>query len=115
MTREAQMIEELLGDLIPENFGLINEYYTPMILADAIADASDPLLPLLAGTDGVVQAIEPSAGIGRLIRAFSAGRGTSRMTHDGSRQQGTFNLVDSNPPYGERGPAALMAARKGAT
>ena len=103
MTREAQMIEELLGDLIPETFGLINEYYTPMILADAIENASDP------------QAIEPSAGIGRLIRAFSTRRGTSWMTHDGSRQQGTFNLVVSTPPYSERGAAALMAARKGAT
>jgi len=115
MTREAQMLEELLGDRIPEAFGLIHEYYTPTILADAIADASGPLRPLLAGTDGVVPALEPSAGIGRLIRAFSARHGTSWMTHDGSRQQDTFNLVVSNPPYGERGPAALMAARKGAT
>ncbi len=115
MTRETQILEELRGDLIPETFGLINEYYTPTILADAIADASDPLLPLLAGTDGVVQAIEPAAGIGRLIRAFSTRHGTSWMTHDGSRQQGTFNLVVSTPPYGERGAAALLAARKGAT
>jgi hypothetical protein len=110
MTREAQMIEELLGDLIPETFGLIHEYYTPTILADAIADASGPLRPSLAGTDGVVPALEPSAGIGRLNRAFSARHGTSWMTHDGIQ-----NLVVSNPPYGERGPAALMAARKGAT
>ncbi len=135
--------------LIPETFGLIHEYYTPSILADAIADAICPLLPSLAGTDRVVRALEPSAGIGRLIRGFSARRcaplqgsadpGTTLrwtaveysnvsskllaavrpdvalhtmplerwMTHEGSRQQGTFNLVVSNPPYGERGAAAL--------
>jgi hypothetical protein len=135
--------------LSPETFGLIHEYYTPTVLADAIADAICPLLPALAGTDGVVRAIEPSAGIGRLIRAFSARRcvplqGSTTngvtlrwtaveysnvsskllaavrpdvalhsmplerwMTHEGSRQQGTFNLVVSNPPYGERGAAAL--------
>jgi hypothetical protein len=80
----------------------MHEYYTPSILADAIADC--PLLPSLAGTTGVVRALEPSAGIGRLVRAFSGKRGSA---DPGTRPQGTFNLIVSNPPYGERGAAAL--------
>ncbi len=59
--------------LIPETFGLIHEYYTPTILADAVC----PLLP---------------------ARRCAALQGATR---------GTFNLVVSNPPYGERGVAAL--------
>ena len=60
--------------LIPETFGLIHEYYTPTVIAEAIAEAICPLLPELAGNDGIVRALEPSAGIGRLIRSFSARR-----------------------------------------
>ncbi len=108
MSRESQMLDELIDHpppgvegtpvplgSIPETFGLIHEYYTPTILADAIAGAICPRL-------------------------------TMPLEHDGSRRQGTFNLVVSNPPYSERGAAApegsveasvqkLMAARKGAT
>ncbi|MBZ5709375.1 SNF2-related protein [Nannocystis pusilla] len=60
--------------LTPESFGLIHEYYTPTAIAEAIAETLCPLLPELAGNDGVVRALEPSAGIGRLIRAFSPRR-----------------------------------------
>ena len=60
--------------LTPESFGLIHEYYTPTTVAEAIAETLCPLLPELAGNDGVVRALEPSAGIGRLIRAFSPRR-----------------------------------------
>ncbi len=107
MSRESQMLDKLIDDmidhpppgveatLVPETFGLIHEYYTPTILADAIAGAICPRL-------------------------------TVPLEHDGSRQQGTFNLVVSNPPYSKRGAAApegsveasvqrLMATRKGAT
>ncbi len=87
---------------LPETFGLIDEYYIPSILADAIADAVCPLLPSLTGTTGVVRALEPSPGIGHLVRAFS---GKRWIADPGSRQQGTFNLIVSNPPYGERGAA----------
>jgi hypothetical protein len=76
----------------------MHEYHTPSILADAIADC--PLLPSLVGTTGVVRALEPSAGIGRLVHAFSGKRCSADA---GSRPQGTFNLIVSNPPYGERG------------
>jgi hypothetical protein len=61
-------------ELVPESFGLIHEYYTPTAIADAIVELLCPLLPELAGNDGVVRALEPSAGIGRLIRAFTPKR-----------------------------------------
>ena len=65
---------QLPPDLIPETFGLIHEYYTPTMVAEALAETLCPLLAELAGVDGVVHALEPSAGIGRLIRAFSPRR-----------------------------------------
>jgi hypothetical protein len=71
-------IEAIAGrvpaEIVPETFGLIHEYYTPSIIADALAETLCPLLAELAGNDGVVRALEPSAGIGRLIRGFSPRR-----------------------------------------
>jgi hypothetical protein len=64
----------LPADLVPESFGLIHEYYTPTVIAESIAELLCPLLPELAGNDGIVRALEPSAGIGRLIRAFNPRR-----------------------------------------
>ncbi|MEZ4454755.1 MAG: SNF2-related protein, partial [Nannocystaceae bacterium] len=68
-------IEEALGELPaslrPESFGLIHEYYTPTTIAEAIVQVLCPYLPTLAGNDGVLRALEPSAGIGRLLRAFT--------------------------------------------
>ena len=61
-------------ELLPETFGLIHEYYTPQAIADAIAETLCPLFPEVAGHDGIVRALEPSAGIGRLIRAFTPER-----------------------------------------
>lgn len=58
---------------IPEGLGpasrrsLIDEYYTPVVVADALADLVRPHLAELAGITGRVLALEPSAGIGRLI------------------------------------------------
>ena len=135
------------AELMPESFGLIHEYYTPTVIAAALADVVCPLLPGLAGNDGVVRALEPSAGIGRLIRAFDpkrclaleAGSQIKKLAwtavefskvsatmlralrpdvdlHQmplerfvrefGAQVRGTFNLVVSNPPYGERGAMA---------
>jgi hypothetical protein len=59
------------GFPVPEARGLIHEYYTPGRVAAEVARVVRPLLPTLAGDDGVVLALEPSAGIGRFIRAFS--------------------------------------------
>ncbi len=52
--------------------GLIHEYYTPSALVTEIARVTRPLLPDLVGLDGVIRALEPSAGIGRFILAFDA-------------------------------------------
>lgn len=96
-----------LGDrvcgLVPESFGLIHEYYTPTAIADAMAPALCPMLPELAGNDGVVRALEPSAGIGRLLRAFSPQRCLAIEAGGNLKKLG---LVVSNPPYGERGELA---------
>ncbi|WP_434420185.1 Eco57I restriction-modification methylase domain-containing protein [Nannocystis pusilla] len=134
-------------ELVPESFGLLHEYYTPSAITEAIAETLCPLLPELAGNDGTVRALEPSAGVGRLIRAFSPRRCLAleaggqikkiawtgvefskvsstllralrpdvdlyympfeRWVRDeGPRYQGTFGLIVSNPPYGERGAMA---------
>ena len=82
---------------LPETFSQLDEYYTPSILADALC----PVLPSL--TTDIVQPLEPSPGIGHLVRAFS---GKRRSADAGSRQQGSFNLIITNPPYGEHCAAA---------
>jgi hypothetical protein len=56
--------------LVPESFGLIHEYFTPTMIARALVTAICSMLAELAGSDGVIRALEPSAGIGRLLRAF---------------------------------------------
>jgi hypothetical protein len=61
-------------DFVPETFDLIHAYYTPTVITESLAELLCPLLPELAGNDGVVRALEPSAGIGRLIRSFSPRR-----------------------------------------
>jgi hypothetical protein len=70
-----ERVQKLLPpELVPESFGLIHEYYTPKVITEWIAELLCPLLPELAGNDGVVRALEPSAGIGRLINSFSPRR-----------------------------------------
>ena len=62
--------DDIPAGLEPETFGLIHEYYTPLQIADAIAEHVCPLLPELAGHDGIVRVLEPSAGVGRFLRAM---------------------------------------------
>jgi hypothetical protein len=52
------------------DFPLVHEYYTPTVVAEAVADLVCPRLPELAGYDGIVRAFEPSVGIGRFVRAL---------------------------------------------
>lgn len=59
------------GFPVPEARGLIHEYYTPSKVASEIARAVRDLLPTLSGEEGVIHALEPSAGIGRMLSAFS--------------------------------------------
>ncbi len=49
------------GPRAPSDFALAHEYYTPTVVAEALADLV---------CDGIVQAIEPSMGIGRFVRAL---------------------------------------------
>ncbi|MEZ5333597.1 MAG: SNF2-related protein [Thermoanaerobaculia bacterium] len=55
----------------PEVRGLIHEYYTPSNVAREVARVVRPLIPDLPKADGVVLALEPSAGIGRFVQAAS--------------------------------------------
>jgi superfamily II DNA or RNA helicase len=58
------------GIPVPEERGLIHEYYTPTRVTREVARLVGPLVPELAGDEGVVHALEPSAGIGRFLHAF---------------------------------------------
>ena len=55
----------------PEARGLIHEYYTPTKVATEIARVLRPYILGLPSTDGEVLALEPAAGIGRLVHALS--------------------------------------------
>ena len=59
---------------VKETQGLIHEYYTPTAVADAIAEAVCPLLDSVATPRNQINALEPSAGIGRFIDAFDRAR-----------------------------------------
>ena len=55
----------------PDPVGLIHEYYTPSIVTEAVATSIvASLLESLPRVDGAVQALEPSAGIGRFLNAM---------------------------------------------
>ena len=57
------------GFPVPEARGLIHEYYTPTRVVLEVARVIKPLIPGLKDESGVVHALEPSAGIGRFLRA----------------------------------------------
>lgn len=56
---------------VPEKKALIHEYYTPELVANAIAQTLLPYQAELTNAEGVIRVLEPSAGIGRLVNAFS--------------------------------------------
>jgi superfamily II DNA or RNA helicase len=57
------------GFPVPEPRGLIHEYYTPTTVAREVARVIHPLLRGLPTAEGALLALEPSAGIGRFVRA----------------------------------------------
>lgn len=79
----------VLEKLMPESFGLMHEYYTPTVVAELVC----PRRPELAGNDNIVPALDPSAGIGRLIRAFGPRR---CLALEAGGQNG---FIIANPPY----------------
>ena len=117
----------------PESRGLIHEFYTPSKVAKEVARLVAPLVPSLPHDGPTVHALEPSAGIGRFLRAFEPVPGitwhavewselSARMLHvlrpdvdlmlapferwvreKGAAASGRLGLVVSNPPYGIRG------------
>lgn len=58
---------------VPQLQALVNEYYTPMRLCREVARVLLPLLAAMSPQEpgGKLHALEPSAGVGRFIRAFS--------------------------------------------
>jgi hypothetical protein len=69
-----QVRDQYPPELQPETFGLIHEFFTPPPLAEQIGDMVCRLLPGLVGRDGYIRALEPSAGIGRLVQSLPARR-----------------------------------------
>jgi len=65
------LAEKLPAEWIPEERGLIHEYYTPTQVARAVAETLQPRLSSVARSDGTIVALEPSAGIGRFVEALS--------------------------------------------
>lgn len=61
----------LSPEWVPEQRALIHEYYTPTLVALAIAAALRSRIPGLVDDQGRVIALEPSAGIGRMVQALS--------------------------------------------
>ena len=117
----------------PESRGLVHEFYTPSKVAKEVARLVAPLVSSLPHDGHTVHALEPSAGIGRFLRAFEPVPGltwhavewselSARMLHvlrpdvdlmlapferwvreKGPAAQGRLGLVVANPPYGIRG------------
>ncbi len=121
------------------SIALLHEWYTPSRIADAIADALQPFLPQLANRYGVIQALEPSAGVGRFIDSLNRVSTTNSIlwtavelnhlsatilhklhpytrVYNGpyeafNRYHGNleFDLIVANPPYGSTGDTRRYA------
>lgn len=65
------VVDALPPEWRPEARGLIHEYYTPSLVASEIARTLRPLIPSLPHEGDQVAALEPSAGIGRLVNALT--------------------------------------------
>ncbi|MFZ5480631.1 MAG: SNF2-related protein [Myxococcota bacterium] len=121
------------GFPVPEERGLVHEFYTPTKVAREVARVVAPLVPSLPHEGDTVHALEPSAGIGRFIHAFATVPGLTWhavewsalssfmlkalrpdldltnapferwVREKGAAARGRLGLVVSNPPYGIRG------------
>ena len=121
------------GFPVPEERGLIHEFYTPSKVAREVARVVAPLVHTLPQDNGTVHALEPSAGIGRFLHAFGNVPGLTWhavewstlsslmlkalrpeldltnapferwVREKGGGASGRLGLVVSNPPYGARG------------
>ncbi len=121
------------GFPVPDERGLIHEFYTPTKVCREVARVIAPLVPGLPRQGEYVQALEPSVGIGRFLRAFEHVPGLNWHAVEYSELSytmlrilypdldlelapferwvfehagslgGKLGLVVSNPPYGARG------------
>ncbi|MBL9102747.1 MAG: hypothetical protein JNL82_17505 [Myxococcales bacterium] len=68
------VMDQFPPGLVPSDFALAHEFFTPTPITREVADLVCPLLPELAGYDGIVRGFEPSVGIGRFVREFGPPR-----------------------------------------
>jgi hypothetical protein len=68
------VMDQFPPGLVPDDFALAHEFFTPPPVAGEISDIVCRYLPELAGFDGIVRALEPSVGIGRLIHPMGPPR-----------------------------------------
>lgn len=128
LARYAERFPE--GFPVPEARGLVHEYYTPSKVWRGIAEMlRRQRFVLPAGSDGLINTLEPSAGIGRALAAFAdwpslrwtaleASAVSARMVRalypearvvEGFAERwfattrDRYGLVLANPPYGPRG------------
>lgn len=128
---------QLPAEWLPEKRGLIHEYYTPSNVADAVAAFVRRVRSTLPAHDGVTTALEPSAGIGRLLESFDGEKGLlwtaveyshvsatllkyvypdievvegpfEAWVKNNLHKRGTFGLCVANPPYGPRGASKVQ-------
>src|SRR5262249_52902987 len=59
------------ADWLPAERSQIHEYYSPAAVTRAVAETLQPRLADMTREGGPLVALEPSAGIGRFIEAFS--------------------------------------------
>jgi hypothetical protein len=121
------------------------EYFTPTLLCEAIAERIQPLLAAAENPLGKIIALEPSAGVGRLVEPLSEhdvkwtlveyNRAQSRLLEAlypsarihgptkfesfassyGNELEGQYNLIVANPPYGQWTDSAIDRAFRGPT
>ena len=124
-----KVASQIPREWLPDKQGLIHEYYTPTRVWRAVAELLRPERDRLVAETGRqrLTALEPSAGIGRALRAFRVEDGwdldwtavevsetsaallralfPALTLHVGPFEGwrgGPFDLVISNPPYGPR-------------
>jgi hypothetical protein len=68
------VMDQFPPGLVPDDFALAHEFFTPPPVAGEISDIVCRYLAELAGHDGIVRALEPSVGIGRLIHPMGPPR-----------------------------------------
>lgn len=133
---------EKVADKIPDewrqdSYSLLHEWYTPIEVADSVAEVVSPFLP--SDQNGLLTGLEPSAGVGRFLDSFNrvakhvsirwtgielnplSGRILSKLhpftdvliapfEYFNGRSPKTFSLIVCNPPYGSTQGTRVFAS-----